>query len=270
MQQRTPVFLNPSPAFYSSSEGLKSSPSYLSAETPSAKTEQEQEEIFQLIKRQCAKDPILFKKIVEWGARNIPSSDLSEDDIKGIPEDVMKSLADGRLWITARAAEEKDEDLIADSLDNIKGGYQRASSGVWKQPAREACGSGVQHKLFKDENGRWTIESCTKSKKCAIRAQQQKDERWIDLQNNKMEICVHVVPMSKILEKSGEELIKSKTDVMKSMAFLFTSCNHAKLSKLEGRNLKHHITNLEVKLENRYALSFGVQIAHTAKIITQE
>jgi len=185
-------------------------------------------------------------------------------------ENTMNTLAKGRLWITARAAEGVDEDLIADSLNNIKGGYQRASSGVWKQPAPEACGSGVQHKLFKDENERWTIESCTKNKECAIRAQQLEDERWIDLQNKKMEIRVHVVPVNKILERLGRELLESKTDVMKSIDFLFTSCNQAKLSKLKGRNLKHHITNLKVKLEKRCALSFGVQIAHTAEQVAQE
>jgi len=54
------------------------------------------------------------------------------------------------------------------------------------------------------------------------------------------------------------------------MDFLFTSCNQVKLSKLKGRNLKHHIANLKVKLEKRYALSFGVQVASTAESIIQE
>jgi len=51
---------------------------------------------------------------------------------------------------------------------------------------------------------------------------------------------------------------------------LFTSCNQEKLTKLKGRNLKHHIANLKVKLEKRYALSFGVRVANTAETIAQE
>jgi len=142
---------------------------------------------------------------------------------------------------------------------------------VWKQPAREACGSEVQHKLLKDQNGRWTIEvNCTEGEGWQLRAQQLADEQWVDIKNNKMKIHVHIVPMSKILEKLGGELLKSKNDVMKSIDFLFTSCNQAKLSKLKGRNLKHHITNLKVKLEKRHALSFGVHVAHTAETIVQE
>jgi len=131
MQQRTPIFQNGAfGPFYPSSDGLISCRSYLSAETPSPKTEQQQEEMFQLIKAQCAKNPILFKKIVDWGKRSDPLSDLSEDVMKGMPEDEMKSLSEGRLWITARAAEGSEVDFIADSLDDIKGAYQTAGSGV--------------------------------------------------------------------------------------------------------------------------------------------
>jgi len=272
MQQRTAVFQNGSSgAFYPSSEGLISCRSYWSADTPSPKTEQQQEEMFQLIKAQCAKNPILFQKIVDWGKKRNPMSDLSEDVMKGMPEDEMKSLSEGRLWITARAAEGGEGEFIVDSLDDIKGAYQTASSGVWKQPACEACGSGVQHKLFKDEIGRWRIERyCTESGGWQIRAQQLEDFEWVDLKNNKMQIRVHVVPMSKILKKLDGELLGNKEDVMRSMDFLFTSCNQAKLSKLKGRNLKHHITNLKVKLEKRRALSFGVQIAHTAELMAQK
>merc|ERR1711879_410141 len=111
---------------------------------------------------------------------------------------------------------------------------------------------------------------CTESEGWQIRAQQLEDFQWIDFQNNKSKIRVHVVPMSKILEKLGGELLESETDVMRNMDFLFTSCNQAKLSKLKGRNLKHHISNLKVKLEKRRALSFGVQITHIAESIAKE
>jgi len=264
MQQRTPLFLTRSSSgIHSSPESLFSFPNNMGAEAPSLKTEQQQEEMFKLIKAHCEINPLLYRKVVEWGSKNNSACGLSED--------VMKSLSEGRLWITARPAEGEEGQVIADSLDDIKGAYQRASSGVYMQPARESCGSGVQHKLYKDESGRWILErNCTQNEGWQVRAEQLEDDRWIDLQNNKIEICVHIVSMSKILEKLGGENLRSKTDLVKSMDFLFTSCNQAKLSKLKGRNLKHHIANLKVKLEKRYALSFGVQIAHTAEIITQE
>jgi len=272
LQQRTPVFRShSSTAFYSPTEGLPSNRCYMVTETPSPKNEKQQEEMFQLIKAQCAKNPLLFKKIVDWGTRSNSVSGPSDDVMKCISEDVMKSLSEGRLWITARAAERGEGELLVDSLDDIKGAYQRADGGVWKQPALEACGSGVQHKLFKDQNGFWTIERrCAESEDWQIRAQQLKKSQWIDLKNNKVELRVHIVCMRKILEKLGGELLGNKKDIVRNLDFLFTSCNQAKLSKLKGRNLKHHITNLKVKLEKRRALSFGVQIAHTAETIAQE
>lgn len=139
------------------------------------------------------------------------------------------------------------------------------------QPDPEACGSGVQHRLFKDEHGRWMIERHgVEGESWQMRAQELDDGQWIDVKNNRVRILVNVVPMSKILETLGEELLVSKNDIKKSMDFLFTSCNQVKLSKLKGRNLKHHIANLKVKLEKRYALSFGVQVASTAESIIQE
>ena len=103
-----------------------------------------------------------------------------------------------------------------------------------------------------------------------IRARQQQDEEWVDFRNNKALIRVHVVPMSKILDKLGEEYLANKNEINKSIDFLFTSCNQEKLTKLKGRNLKHHIANLKVKLEKRYSLSFGVRVANTAEAIAQE
>jgi len=260
LQQRKPVFTPR--GVYSANERFLSTPKKLPPGTFSPKTEKQQEEMFRLIKAHCAKNPSLFQKVVDWGTRNNPKRSLSED--------VMKSLAEGRVWITAHASGAEDG-VTTESLDDIKGGYQRASTGVWMQPAREACGARVQHKLFRDKNGLWTIESnSTESEVSQIRARQLQDNNWVDFKNNKMNICVHMVPISMILEKLVDVLPESKTEVMTSMDFLFTSCNQAKLSNLKGRNLKHHIANLKIKLEKRYALSFGVQIAHIAETIAQQ
>jgi len=108
------------------------------------------------------------------------------------------------------------------------------------------------------------------SKEWQIRAQEMGDGQWVDVENNKSIIQVHLVPMSSILERMGDELLPNKIDLKKRMDFLFTSCNQVKLSKLKGRSLKHHINNLRVKLTKRYALSFGVQVANTAESIAQE
>jgi len=272
MQQRTPIFRSqPSSAFYSSTDGLPSNQLLMGREIPRPKNEKQQEEMFQLIKALCANNPFLFKRIVDWGTRSNSVSGSSDDVMKCISEEVMNSLSNGRLWITARAAEVGEKGLLVHTLDDIKGAYQRADGGVWKQPALEACGSGVQHKLFKDQNGRWTIERhCAESKGWQIRAQQLKQSQWIDLMNKNLEIRIHIVSMREILENLGGELLGNKMDVIRNMEFLFTSCNQGKLSKLKGRNLKHHITNLKVKLEKRLALNFGVQLAHTAETIAQE
>jgi len=108
------------------------------------------------------------------------------------------------------------------------------------------------------------------SEEWQIRAQEMEDGQWVDVENNKTIIQVHLVPMSSILERMGDEFLQNKIDLKKRMDFLFTSCNQVKLSKLKGRSLKHHINNLRVKLTKRYALSFGVQVANTAESIAQE
>jgi len=129
----------------------------------------------------------------------------------------------------------------------------------------------VQHRLQKDENGLWMIEQHrVEGEGWQIRAQQLENSEWVDLKNMKRKIQAWIVPMSRILEKLHEELSENKIDVKKSVDFLFNSCNQLKLCKLKGRNLKHHIANLRVKLAKRNALSLGVEIAATAESMIQE
>jgi len=85
-----------------------------------------------------------------------------------------------------------------------------------------------------------------------------------------MKITANVVPMITILERMGKELREKKSNLKKNIDFLFTSCNQVKLTKLKGRNFKHHISNLKKRVEKRIALSFGVQIAKAAELIAQE
>eukprot|EP00495_Collosphaeridae_sp_1-RS-2012_P003835 TRINITY_DN3158_c0_g1_i2.p3 TRINITY_DN3158_c0_g1~~TRINITY_DN3158_c0_g1_i2.p3 ORF type:complete len:96 (+),score=47.91 TRINITY_DN3158_c0_g1_i2:866-1153(+) len=77
--------------------------------------------------------------------------------------------------------------------------------------------------------------------------------------------------MKEILDKLNEEFASESIELEKSIEFLFTNCNQKKLnSKLKGRNLKHNISNLKVKLEKQYALRFAVTVATTADAIAKK
>jgi len=263
LQPRRPVFLNASSGGFSPTTCLQSNSNNIFATASSIASDQNHDEMFELIKAHCSKNALLFKKLVEWGIANNPASRISQDE--------TKCLSEGRFWVTAQLDHVGECDVSIDTLDDIKGAYQETSAGVYTQPEPKECGSMVQHRLLKDQHGLWMIErqdlGC---ERWQIRARQQEDDQWVDFKNNKMPIRVHVVPMSKILEKLGEEHFANKSEMKKSIDFLFNSCNQEKLTKLKGRNLKHHIANLKVKLEKRYALSFGVRVANTAETIVQE
>jgi len=264
LQPRKPVFINrTSNGSYSPPSCLQSNSNNIFAAASSVTSDRHHEEMFELIKAQCSKNPVLFKKVVDWVVANNPTRTISQDETKYISE--------GRFWITAHSDDSNEGEVTANTLDDIKGAYQETSAGVYSQPDPKECGSSVQHRLFKDEHGFWMLErrdvGC---ERWHIRARQQEDERWVDFRNNKVLIRVQVVPMNKILENMGEDYLASKNEINKSIDFLFTSCNQEKLTKLKGRNLKHHIANLKVKLEKRYALSFGVRVANTAETIAQE
>jgi len=162
--------------------------------------------------------------------------------------------------------------VITGSLDDMKGAYQKVGDAMWQQPDPEACGSGVQHRLYKDHNLCWTMERYSADDdRWQLRAKELNGRQWVDFKNNRNKIRVYVIPMNSIFERMGKKALESrKKNLKKSMDFLFTACNQVKLSKLKGRNLKHHIANLRVKLEKRYALSLGVLVANAAESITQE
>jgi len=247
----------------SATDIFQSNSNYFGLGVPRLMSYQQQDEMFELIKAYCSSSPILFKRVVDWGTENNAELGLSEEE--------MKSLSEGRLWVVAHTVNVGDGKVITDSLDDIKGAYQKVGDTMWQQPEPKACDSEAQHRLFKGQHGRWMMEwRGLEREGWQMRAQELEDGQWVDFKNNKMIIRIHVVHMRSILERMAEEHLESKYNLRKSLDFLFTSCNHVKLSKLKGRNLKHHIFNLRVKLEKRYALCFGVQIANTAKSIAQE
>jgi len=264
LQQTTPAFPSyPPSGCFSSVDCLRSTANTVGLNVASIVSDEKQAEMFEVIKAHCLKNPLLFRKVVDWGTRESPSREVA----KGM----RANLSKGRLWVTAHSSGESDDETAVDNLDDMKGAYQEVRTGLWMQPDPEACGSVVQHRLCKDEHGCWMIERHdVESESWLMRAQELSDGHWVDLKNNRAKIRVNVVPMNKILDTLGEELLVRENDIEKSMDFLFTSCNQVKLSKLKGRNLKHHIANLKLKLEKRYALSFGVQVASTAEAIIQE
>jgi len=264
LQPRRPVFMSRSPSVrFSPTFSFQPNTNSMFVGSSSVNSDQHYEELFERIKAQCLKNAGLLQKVVDWGIANNPERNISEDE--------AKNLSDGRFWIIAHSEDIGEGEVAIDSLDDIKGAYQESSAGVYMQPDPKVCGSDAQHRLFKDQHGCWLLERQeTGCETWQVRAQQQEHERWIDFKNNKIPIRVHVVPMSSILENLGEEDLASKSELKTSIEFLFTDCNQEKLTKLKGRNLKHHIANLKVKLQKRYALSFGLRVTNIAEIISQE
>jgi len=264
LQQRLPISLNHSSGgHFSQAVNLQSNPNNTFVRESVPKSDQPRDEIFELIKSQCLKNKLLLKKVLAWGIANDPERQISQDR--------TKYLSEGRFWIIAHSKDIAQKEASVDILDDIKGAYQQTSTGVYMQPDPKECGSGVQHRLSKDQQGCWMLER--QDLGCEgwqLRARQEKNEWWIDFKHNRTPIRVYIIPMRSILEKMGEEHIENQNEIKKSLDFLFTSCNQEKLTRLKGRNLKHHIANLKVKLEKRHALSFGVRIANTAETIAQE
>jgi len=264
LQPRRPIFLNHSSSgHFSPAVSLQSNCNNTFVRGSVSKSYESPDELLELIKTQCLKNKLLFKKVVAWVTANNPERQISQDD--------MKYLLEGRFWILAHSKDMGQKEASMDTLDDIKGAYQQTSTGVYVQPDPKECGSGVQHRLSKDQHGYWILErqdlGCDRWQ---LRARQEKNEQWIDFKHNRTQIRVHIIPMSSILEKMGEEHVENKNEMKKRLDFLFTSCNQEKLTRLKGRSLKHHIANLKVKLEKRRALSFGVRVANIAETISQE
>jgi len=260
---RRPVFQNGPSGGCSPTTCLQSNSNNIFANASSVVNDGNHKKMFELIKEHCSKNSLLFEKVVEWAKANNRARQNSHDE--------TEYLSKGRFWVTAQFENVGEVEVSINILDDIKGAYQETSAGVYTQPHPKDCGSVARHRLFKNDLGFWMIErqdlGC---EKWQIRAQQQEGYQWVDFKNNNMPIRVHVVPLGKILENLGEEHFAKRSENKKSIAFLFNYCNQEKLTKLKGRNLKHHIANLKVKLEKRYALSFGIRVANAAEAIAQE
>jgi len=232
------------------------------------KSDPQEDAMFELIKAHCVGNTSLLKRMVHWAMRNKSKRRVSPADVS--------SLSEGRLWVTAHPFGFDDDaeipERLQESLEDIKGAYREVRTGVYKQPEPQLNEPGIQHRLTKGQCGRWKIESHeVDTGKWVLCAEEQPDGRWLDYKNNKEVIRVQLVPMKEILEKLDDEFESENQELEKSIEFLFTNCNQKKLnSKLKGRNLKHNISNLKVKLEKQYALRFAVTVATTADAIAQD
>jgi len=257
------------PSFGSFPSNVSFQPNFNNQESSAdVEVDNQEQAMFELIKAHCVGNSSLLKRMVHWAMRNKSMRRVSSEDINNISE--------GRLWVTAHPVDFVEgveiEERLQESLENIKGAYMEVRKGVYKQPEPQLNEPGVQHRLIKGSGGYWKIEGHdVDSGKWEMCAKELPDGRWVDMKNDSRVIRVQLIPMSKILQKLGEEFASENQEVEKSMEFLFTSCNQKKLnSKLKGRNLKHNISNLKVKLEKQYALRFAVQVATTADSIAQE
>jgi len=226
---------------------------------------EKQQALVELMKAHCVRKPSLLKRLVHWGMRTAASGRVSSK--------IADNLSKGRLWLAAFPAEEGDIAMsLQENLEDIKGAYRQVHDGVWKQPEPQVSEPGVQHRLLKSPGGQWKIEALDLgSGEWQLCAQELPDGRWLDMKSNGEEIVVHLIPMNRILRKLGEAHAAKSQEVEKCLEFLFKSCNQKKLnSKLKGRNLRHNIDNLKVKLEKQYSLCFAVQVASVADSIAKE
>jgi len=234
------------------------------ASTPDAQCTEQQKALVELMKAHCVRKPGLLKRLVHWGMRKAASCSVSSK--------IADKLCEGRLWVAAFPAEGDIDMSLQENLEDIKGAYQKVRDGVWKQPEPQVSEPGVQHRLQKCSAGRWKIEAQDlENGGWQLCAQELPDGRWLDMKNNLEEIVVHLIPMNKILLKMGQAHAATSEEAEKGMEFLFKSCNQKKLnSKLKGRNLRHNIDNLKVKLEKQYSLCFAVQVASVADSIAKD
>lgn len=238
---------------------------------PAVSSAAQEEKLFEQIKVHCVRNPNLLKRVLSWGNVKSQSEQMTPQD--------AGAISIGRLWVTASTGlppSEMDEKL-QEAVDDIKGAYQKISTGVWQQPLPQTGEPGLQHRLLKDSSGCWIIQERIigedEKEAWKVCAQELADHRWVDLKNDRREIQVKRVEMVTILERMMEDKTAVESaDVQRNYVdFLFKSCNQKKLnSKLKKRNLKHNIANLKVKLDKQYALSFAVKVANTADLIAQE
>jgi len=247
-------------------ESTSSSESSISQST-ACKTDKRMssDELFNQFKDYCATCPSLRQKVIEWGISRTPNRRVGASEIS--------ELAAGRIWVKATLPHTRkgDSENRQEFLDEVKGAYHEVEEGVFMQPTSQPNEPGVQHRLRKNGLGFWVIEEPNEVHDLWIpRLKQLPYGNWVDLKDGGSSYNIQILTMESILYSMRDQWTDLE-EMERSMEFLFNSCNPKKLNtKLKARNLKHNISNLRLKLEKQYALSFAVRIAETADAMALE
>jgi len=223
------------------------------------------DELFEQLKRLCRKCPSLLEKVVHWGITRTPSRRVG-------PKEISKFAA-GRIWV--RAALIKPPRSSIDSwqevLNEFKGAYQEVEPGVFMQPPTQPHEPGKQHKIRKNSRGFWIIEEHHADENVWNTCVEELPYgHWVDVKRRRRRYNIQLVPMLSILNRMQEHWTDHE-EMEHSIGFLFNSCNQKKLNtRLKARNLKHNISNLQLKLDKQYALSFAVRVLEIADSIALE
>jgi len=235
-----------------------------SQETLSANSAMDQklsdDELFNIFRTWC-EDPVVFQKVMHWGTSRTPNLEVTDMEIK--------ALCTGRLWVNARLSSKSWENAgkLQGVLDDLQGAYQEVRPGVYSQPAQKINEPGIQHRL-RNINGYWVIERHDLERGIwRAYIQELPNGKWLDLTSGKKMYNIHIIQMLNILNRMKDDW-SEYDEMVKRFEYLFNSCNQKQLcSKRSSRSLKRHISNLRVRLEKRYALSFALRVANIADYI---
>jgi hypothetical protein len=220
------------------------------------------DELFEQFLKLCAKCPSVVQKIVNWGISRTPSRRVGDREIS--------DLANGRLWVRATVVRQGrgNIDKWQEAVSEFKGAYQEVEQGIYVQPSSQPDEPGKQHRLRKSNFGFWMIEEHNvEDDKWYACVQELPYGHWVDLKDNRRRYNIRLVSMLSVLNRMRDKWADFE-EMEKSMEFLFNSCNQKKLNtRLKARNLKHNISNLRLKLEKQYALSFAIRVAELADSI---
>jgi len=238
------------------------SPLSESTSLSASKKKMTDDELFDQFRRYCVKCPSLVQKIIQWGITRTPNRRV------GVRE--ISELAAGRLWVRATLIEPPRGSVEnwQEVLNELKGAYQEVEQGVYMQPPSQPNEPGKQHRLRKSSFGFWMVEEYNVDENAWYPcAQEVPYGHWVDLKDSRKRYNIQLLPMLSILNRMQDQWADHE-EMEKSMEFLFKSCNQKKLNtRLKARNLKHNISNLRLKLEKQYDLSFAVRVAETADSI---
>jgi len=240
---------------------LVESPLFEGTSATGSETKLTEDELFEHLKRYCRKFPSLSEKVVQWGITRKPNRCVGPKEIS--------EFAAGRIWVRAALIKppKNSIDSWQEVLNEIKGAYQETEPGVFVQSPTQPHEPGKQHRIrkvsgflvFEEYNADENVwNSCVK--KVA-------DGHWVDLKHRRRRYNIQLVPMLSILNRMQDHWT-TYAEMEQNIDFLFNSCNQKKLhTRLKARNLKHNISNLQLKLDKQYALSFAVRVAEIADFI---